>query len=328
MADTLISVTPRTERDTGKVGGAGRSRPHRPRLAGAGLLPFFGYVLVFFLVPIGFILYNAFRRTITATSTHRDPVTQQFIHTSRSSYTGQNVSASLDGIYRTSLVNSVELSAVVAVVGAVIGLLLAYAVVSSSSGLLQQVVSAAAAVTANFGGIPLAFLFIATIGVKAGLITQFLQDHLHVSLADDLHFQLTSVTGVGLVYMYFLVPLMVLVMTPAGGADAGQPVAFVQFAIVDGGAYIEEIDVLPAHAGHRLAARLIDAVDVWARSQGLPILTLSTFSTIPWNAPYYRRLGFRDMGHLGPGLAAIRERHRALGLKDEQRAFLWRPVAR
>ncbi|HVJ33587.1 MAG TPA: GNAT family N-acetyltransferase [Terriglobia bacterium] len=120
----------------------------------------------------------------------------------------------------------------------------------------------------------------------------------------------------------------VLVMTPAGGADAGQPVAFVQFAIVDGGAYIEEIDVLPTHAGHRLAARLIDAVDVWARSQGLPILTLSTFSTIPWNAPYYRRLGFRDMGHLGPGLAAIRERHRALGLKDEQRAFLWRPVAR
>ena len=215
MADTLISVTPRTERETRRVSGAGRSRPHRPRLAAAGLLPFFGYVLVFFLVPIGFILYNAFRRTVTATSTRRDPVTQQFIHTSTSSYTGQNVSASLDGIYRTSLVNSVELSAVVAVVGAVIGLLLAYAVVSSNSGLLQQIVSAAAAVTANFGGIPLAFLFIATIGVKAGVITQFLQNHLHVSLADDLHFQLTSVTGVGLVYMYFLVPLMVLVMTPA-----------------------------------------------------------------------------------------------------------------
>ncbi|HVJ41658.1 MAG TPA: GNAT family N-acetyltransferase [Dongiaceae bacterium] len=120
----------------------------------------------------------------------------------------------------------------------------------------------------------------------------------------------------------------VLVMTPATGNEAGCPVAFVQFAIIDGAAYIEEIDVLPEHAGHRLAQRLIDAVESWARSQSLPILTLSTFSTIPWNAPYYRRLGFRDMGHLGPGLAAIRERHRALGLKDEQRAFLWRPVAR
>ncbi|HWT96206.1 MAG TPA: GNAT family N-acetyltransferase [Terriglobales bacterium] len=119
-----------------------------------------------------------------------------------------------------------------------------------------------------------------------------------------------------------------LVMEPLAGVDSGQPVAFCAFAAVDGGAYIEEIDVLPDHAGHRLAAQLINAVEPWARSQRLPILTLSTFSTIPWNAPYYRRLGFRDMGHLGPGLAAIRERHRGLGLSDEQRVFLWRPLAR
>lgn len=120
----------------------------------------------------------------------------------------------------------------------------------------------------------------------------------------------------------------VLVMEPLTGADAGQPIAFAAFAAIDNSAYIEEIDVLPNHAGQRLAARLIDAVEPWARAQGLPILTLSTFSTIPWNAPYYRRLGFRDMGHLGPGLAAIRERHRGLGLKDAQRAFLWRPLGR
>ena len=55
MADTLISVTPRTERDTGKVGGAGRSRPHRPRLVAAGqpvvaLLPP-GNMKVRFFVP-------------------------------------------------------------------------------------------------------------------------------------------------------------------------------------------------------------------------------------------------------------------------------------
>jgi GNAT superfamily N-acetyltransferase len=120
----------------------------------------------------------------------------------------------------------------------------------------------------------------------------------------------------------------VLVMEPVAGADAGHPVAFAAFAGIDNSAYIEEIDVLPDHAGHRLAARLIDAVEPWARARGLPILTLSTFSAIPWNAPYYRRLGFRDMGHLGPGLAAIRERHRGLGLTDAQRSFLWRPVAR
>lgn len=120
----------------------------------------------------------------------------------------------------------------------------------------------------------------------------------------------------------------VTVMEPLAGSEIGQPVAFCAFAAIDNGAYIEEIDVLPNHAGRRLAARLIDAVEPWARAQKLPILTLSTFSTIPWNAPYYRRLGFRDMGHLGPGLAAIRERHRGIGLRDEDRAFLWRPVPR
>ncbi|HEX7658301.1 MAG TPA: ABC transporter permease subunit [Pseudonocardiaceae bacterium] len=215
MAETITSTSVRTESQTPQTSGAGSARPRRPRLTAAGLLPFFAYVFVFFLVPIGFILYNAFEQTITSASTKRDPVTQQFIHASQTNYTADNVTTTLHGIYATSLVNSVELSAVVAVIGAVIGLLLAYAVVNSRSGLLKQVVSAASAVTANFGGIPLAFLFIATIGAKAGVITQFLQDHLDLSLANDLHFQLTSVTGVGLVYMYFLVPLMVLVMTPA-----------------------------------------------------------------------------------------------------------------
>ncbi|HVI91529.1 MAG TPA: GNAT family N-acetyltransferase [Dongiaceae bacterium] len=119
-----------------------------------------------------------------------------------------------------------------------------------------------------------------------------------------------------------------LVMEPLAGIDAGQPIAFAAFAAIDNGAYIEEVDVLPNHAGHRLAARLIDAVEPWARAQALPTLTLSTFRAVPWNAPYYRRLGFRDMGHLGPGLAAIRERHRGLGLSDTQRVFLWRPLDR
>ena len=145
----------------------------------------------------------------------RDPVTQQFVHTSHTTFTGvEHLASSLKGIYRTSLVNSVELSAVVAVIGAVIGILLAYAVVTSESRALRQIVIAAAAVTANFGGIPLAFLFIATVG-NAGILTVFLQDHFNLSLQDDLHFRLTTISGISLVYLYFLIPLMVLVMTPA-----------------------------------------------------------------------------------------------------------------
>lgn len=108
----------------------------------------------------------------------------------------------------------------------------------------------------------------------------------------------------------------------------GLPVAAVIFSPVDGAAYIEEIDVLPAHAGYRLAARLIDDVAKRSAALGLPCLTLSTFRAVPWNAPYYRRLGFNDMAEadLGPGHLAIREHHRARGLADEHRVFLQRPI--
>ena len=189
-------------------GAAGISRLRRPRLGWLGLAPYFLFVGLFLLLPIVVILFTAFRRTDRV----RDPVTQQFV--GRTSFTGENVTRTFTGIYRTSLLNSVELSALTAVVAGVVGVLLAHAVLTSRSGVLRQVVTAAAAVMANFGGIPLAFLFIATIG-NAGTLTALLQDHLGVSVQDDLHLRLTTVGGICVVYLYFLIPLMVLVMTPA-----------------------------------------------------------------------------------------------------------------
>jgi putative spermidine/putrescine transport system permease protein len=199
--------------DLATSGTGSSTRSRRPTFSWAGLLPFFIYVIVVFFLPIGFILYNAFRKTTVGPS-HRDPVTQQFVHSTKTSYTGQNISESLKGIYRTSLVTSVKLSFLVAVIGAVVGILLAYAVVNSKSNALRQVVTAASAVTANFGGVPLAFLFIATIG-NAGALTTFLNGHLGFSLQNDGHFQLTAMAGIAVVYLYFLIPLMVLVMMPA-----------------------------------------------------------------------------------------------------------------
>ena len=178
-------------------------------------MPFFLFVGLVFLMPIGFILFDAFRRTTTSSGTVRDPVTQQFIHTSKTTFTGTNVSQSLHGVYLTSLETSVKLSAIVAVLGAVLGVMLAWAVVNSRSSILRQVVTSASAVLANFGGIPLAFLFIATLDANSGIVTTFLQDHFHFSLVDDGHVQLSQLSGLSLVYLYFLVPLMVLVMTPA-----------------------------------------------------------------------------------------------------------------
>jgi len=206
-----LSATGDAQSDTGGAGPP--SSPRRVSLSWLGLVPFFAYVLLFFLVPIGFILYNAFRKTIEGAPV-RNPVTQQFVHTSHTTLTASNITTSVKGIYRTSLINSVELSVVVALLGAVIGILLAYAVVTSKRSALRQIVVAAAAVTANFGGVPLAFLFIATVG-NAGILTVFLRDHFNLSLQNDLHFRLTTISGISLVYLYFLIPLMVLVMTPA-----------------------------------------------------------------------------------------------------------------
>ena len=75
-----------------------------------------------------------------------------------------------------------------------LGILLAYAVVNSRSTALRQIVTAAAAVTANFGGVPLAFLFIATVG-NAGALTTFLNGHFGFSLQNDAHFQLSDHVG-------------------------------------------------------------------------------------------------------------------------------------
>jgi putative spermidine/putrescine transport system permease protein len=214
VADTLSSRTSADEEQLDASGAGSSSRPRRIDLSVVGLAPFFLYVLLIFVVPIAFILYNAFRKTTTSNGV-RNPVTQQFEHVTHSSFTGSNVSESLKGVYWTSIVTSIRLSLIVAVIGAVLGMLLAYAVVNSSSSLLKQVVTAAAAVTANFGGVPLAFLFIATLDANSGILTTFLQEHFHFSLADDGHIQLAQLSGLSVVYLYFLIPLMVLVMTPA-----------------------------------------------------------------------------------------------------------------
>ena len=72
----------------------------------------------------------------------------------------------------------------------------------------------------------------------------------------------------------------------------GTPVAFACVQVVAGYAHLEEVDVHPAHARRGLGRALIDVVSAWALSQRLDAVTLTTFRDVPWNAPYYARLGF------------------------------------
>jgi putative spermidine/putrescine transport system permease protein len=124
-----------------------------------------------------------------------------------------NVSTALADGYRTAALGSLRLATVTALLGAVAGVLLAYAMVRGGSPTLRRIVLTASGVLANFGGVPLAFAFIATIG-NAGVITTVLADDLGFDIREA-GFSLYSFTGLSLVYLYFLIPLMVIVVVPA-----------------------------------------------------------------------------------------------------------------
>jgi GNAT superfamily N-acetyltransferase len=96
---------------------------------------------------------------------------------------------------------------------------------------------------------------------------------------------------------------MVWVLTNADD----QPVGFAAASELDGALYLEEIDVHPAHGRRGLGRRLIETLCIWAEERGYPAVTLSTFRDVPWNAPFYSRLGFRiiEDGEMGPGLQAL-----------------------
>ncbi|MET8150331.1 GNAT family N-acetyltransferase [Actinoplanes sp. NPDC049668] len=104
------------------------------------------------------------------------------------------------------------------------------------------------------------------------------------------------------------------------------PIAFVLVMSVDGLAHIEQISVLPAHARRGVGRRLIDHVGAWAAGQGVPALTLTTFRGVPWNGPYYERIGFvaLDPGERGPELVRLMDEEAAHGLDPAQRIAMRR----
>lgn len=90
-------------------------------------------------------------------------------------------------------------------------------------------------------------------------------------------------------------------------AVAGEAIAgFLLARPQDGQVFVRELDVHPDHTGQRLGARLLDAAGRWAARRGATWLTLTTFAEVPWNAPYYARLGFEIFtpGADAPELAA------------------------
>nr|WP_202539151.1 GNAT family N-acetyltransferase [Streptomyces sp. SID8379] len=114
----------------------------------------------------------------------------------------------------------------------------------------------------------------------------------------------------------------------AADDDAGPALAYLVAEAVDGAFHIEQVTVHPDAArrgvGQALVARAADC----ARDQGLTGLTLTTFTDVPWNAPYYERIGFRRLTEveLTPGLRGIRAAEAEHGLDRWPRVCMRREL--
>jgi GNAT superfamily N-acetyltransferase len=97
---------------------------------------------------------------------------------------------------------------------------------------------------------------------------------------------------------------------------------------VAGAAHIEQVSVEPTYARRRIGAQLIEAAAAWACGHGLRAMTLTSFALVPWNAPYYAKLGFAVLpdADQSPELREIRRAEAARGLDAWPRVAMWRPL--
>ena len=103
-----------------------------------------------------------------------------------------------------------------------------------------------------------------------------------------------------------------------------RPVGFALADTVDGAAYLAEIDVHPEHARRGLGTRLVHTVAEWAAAQRLACVQLVTFRHLPWNAPFYSRLGFVALSDadLGPGLRRFIAEEGSAGIDTSKRVAM------
>ena len=159
------------------------------------LMPFFLFCLMFLILPAGIILLGSFQDA-------------------QGHFTLNN----FVNLLRPNIVSSywvtIKLSAVSAVGGALIGFALAYEVHAGGlSHKVQSFILSFSGVASNFAGVPLSFAFIATMG-RMGMVTLLLKSVFGIDLYEQ-GFSLYSFIGLVLVYLYFQIPLMILIIMPA-----------------------------------------------------------------------------------------------------------------
>ena len=112
-------------------------------------IPFFAYTACFLLAPTVIVIVGAFQ-------------------SADGSFTVANFNKLFEANTIAAFGTSILVSVASAVIGAIVGALASYALVigSKPNGLLRRMISAISSVLAQFGGVMLAFAFIATIGIN------------------------------------------------------------------------------------------------------------------------------------------------------------------
>jgi GNAT superfamily N-acetyltransferase len=102
------------------------------------------------------------------------------------------------------------------------------------------------------------------------------------------------------------------------------PVGFAQVVVLDKGAHLDELDVIPEHGRNGIGSRLLQTVCDWAGKAGYEKVTLSTFKHVPWNAAFYERRGFVavDPDQLPPQHVDLVNSERARGLRTDRRLIM------
>jgi putative spermidine/putrescine transport system permease protein len=169
-----------------------RKQARNRRWAFLGVVPFFAYIAVFLLIPTGKLIVGAFTTTTGA-------------------FTFSNIASIFHAPYPSAFEFSVELSALSALWGGIMGFLVANAVLHHGvPRWVRPAYLSFSGMAANFAGIPLAFAFTATLG-NLGVVTILLK-HLGFNIYPS--FSLQGLLGASLVYLFFQFPLMILLMIP------------------------------------------------------------------------------------------------------------------